>query len=141
MWAFRRVGMLEEAKNVPPFSNTDRSYIPSRWAFVSRQAAAAFTCYLLLDMLGSRKPPANARELFNPELVLLFARLSGVTAAEIKRRALAIAGFAVTFYCVIQGFQSLSATVAVALGLSKVENWRPAFGSVADAYCLKNVWV
>ncbi|KAH8732135.1 membrane bound O-acyl transferase family-domain-containing protein, partial [Phaeosphaeriaceae sp. PMI808] len=25
-------------------------------------------------------------------------------------------------------------------GLSKVESWRPAFGSLSDAYSLKNVW-
>ncbi|KAJ4305439.1 hypothetical protein N0V90_000970 [Kalmusia sp. IMI 367209] len=140
MWSFRRVGTPQEPRNIPPFSKTNPSYVPSRWSFVAQQTAAAVTCYLLLDLLAARKPPANAHELFNPELIPLFSRLSSVTTAEIKRRALTIGGFAVTFYCIIQGFQSFSTAVAVASGLSKVENWRPAFGSVADGYSLKNVW-
>lgn len=40
----------------------------------------------------------------------------------------------------IQGFTSVGALLAVGLGLSKVENWRPAFGSLAEAYSLKNIW-
>ncbi|KAF1953442.1 hypothetical protein CC80DRAFT_494723 [Byssothecium circinans] len=116
------------------------SLYPPRWTFVSQQAFAAITCYLLLGLLGARKPSPNASALFSPDLIPIFTRLNQVTAQEVKLRALTIGGFAVTFYCIIQGLQSIAAATAVGLGLSLVEQWRPAFGSIADAYTLGNVW-
>jgi hypothetical protein len=140
MWSFRHVNSPYEVKNVPPFSAVGSKYIPTKRAFVLKHSTVACICYLLLDLLGARKPPANAAQIFSPDLVPVFSRLGSITTAEIKTRALTITGFALTFYCVIQGFQSLAAAIAVGLGLSKVENWRPAFGSLSDAYSLKNVW-
>lgn len=140
MWSFRHVNSSSEVRNVPPFSKLDPAYVPPKRGFVLQQFSAALVCFLLLDLLAARKPPSNAAQVFNPRLVPVFSRLSEVTAAEVKIRALTIAGFAATFYCVIQGCQSFAAALAVGLGFSPVENWRPAFGSVADAYTLKNVW-
>jgi hypothetical protein len=140
LWSFRQVNTPYEVKNVPEFSLFDPHYIPPRWPFVFRQAASAVVCYLALDLLGQRSPPSNPAQLFNPALIPLFSRLHSVTASEIKLRALTIAGFGVTFFFIIQGFQSFAAALAVGSGLSSVENWRPAFGSIWDAYSLKNVW-
>jgi hypothetical protein len=140
LWSFRQVNTPWEVKNVPTFSTSVPSYVPSRGPFVVQQAAAAWTCYILLDLLAQRAPPANPAQLFDPKLVPVFARWHSVTASEVKLRFLTIAGFAATFYCIIQGFQSMAAALAVGAGVSPVENWRPAFGSVLDAYSLKNVW-
>lgn len=140
LWSFRQVNTPHEVKNVPNFSSNDPQYVPTRRRFVLQQAALAITCYVLLDLLGQRPPPSNPAELFNPALVPLFSRLHEVTSGELKRRALTIIGFAATFFCIIQSFQSFAAALAVGLGLSPVDNWRPAFGSILDAYSLKNVW-
>ena len=140
MWSFRHINTPSQVRNVPPFSKTDANYIPSKCKFVLQQSTAALGCYIILDLLGARKPPANAAQIFNPDLVPIFSRLGSVTTAEIKLRALTIARFGLTFYFVIQGFQSIAAALTVGLGLSKIANWRPAFGSLTDAYSLKNVW-
>jgi hypothetical protein len=140
LWSFRQVNTPYEVKNVPKFSSSDPHYIPPRWTFVLQQAASAVVCYLALDLLGQRPPPSNPAQLFDPALIPLLSRLHSVTASETKLRALTIAGFGVTFFFVIQGFQSFAAALAVGSGLSSVENWRPAFGSIWDAYSLKNVW-
>jgi hypothetical protein len=140
LWSFRQVNTPHEVKNVPKFSSSDPSYVPSRWKFVLQQAISAAVCYLGLDLLGQRPQPSNPSELFSPALVPVLSRLHSVTASEIKLRAMTILGFAVTFFLIIQGFQSFAAALAVGAGLSPVENWRPAFGSILDAYSLKNVW-
>ncbi|KAF2865631.1 membrane bound O-acyl transferase family-domain-containing protein [Massariosphaeria phaeospora] len=140
LWSFRHINSPHSVPSIPPFSTASPAYVPPRRRFVAQQCAVACTCYILLDLLAARPPPANAAQIFNPALVPFFARLGSVTGAEIKLRALSIAGFAFTFYCVIQGFQSLAAAVAVGLGVSGVEEWRPAFGRLADAWRLKNVW-
>jgi hypothetical protein len=125
---------------VPKLSASNPDYIPSRLRFVLQQAVSAVVCYLLLDLLGQRPPPSNAAQLFDPALVPVFSRLHSVTDPEIKVRALSIAGFGVTFFLIIQGLQSFAAALAVGAGLSPVKSWRPAFGSIWDAYSLKNVW-
>jgi hypothetical protein len=140
MWAFRRVNSPYEVKNVPPFSSSDPSFVPSKWTFVAQRLAITATCYLVLDLLAPRTPPTNAAGMFDPSFIPMISRIGDITFSELKRKALMISGFAVTFYCIIQTAQSFGAAVAVASGLSKVESWRPAFGSLTDAYSLKNVW-
>ncbi len=139
MWAFRRVNSPNEVKNVPPFSTSDPSYVPPKWLFVAQRLAITAVTYLVLDLMTLRKPPTDLRA-FDPTLIPMLSRITDVTSAEIKRKALMLGGFAVTFYCLIQCAQSAAAAVAVASGLSKVESWRPAFGSPSDAYSLKNIW-
>ncbi|PVH94908.1 hypothetical protein DM02DRAFT_691959 [Periconia macrospinosa] len=139
IWSFRQVNTPYEVRNVPRFSDFDPNYVPSRATFVLRQAASAIICYLLLDLLSQRPPPTDLSR-FDPALIPLFSRLPSVTAAELRLRALTITGFAVTFFLIIQGAQSFAAALSVATGVSPVRNWRPAFGSIWDAYSLKNVW-
>jgi hypothetical protein len=140
LWSFRHVNTPYEVKHVPHFSSSDPSYVPSKWRFIAQQAAAGIACYLVLDLLAQRAPPVNAAQLFDPALIPVFARWRSVTVSDLRLRALTISGFAVTFFCIIQGTQSLAGALAVGTGVSKVEDWRPAFGDIKDAYCLKNVW-
>jgi hypothetical protein len=139
LWSFRHLDTPSEAKHTPHFDANDKTYIPPRAGFVARQALAAAVCYLVLDLIAQRPPPANPQALFHPSLIPFFARLPSVTAPQVKLRFLSLAGFAVTFYCIIQGATACAASLAVGLGLSDVRSWRPAFGAVADAYSLKKL--
>ena len=139
MWAFRHVNSPYEIKNVPPFTRSNPSYVPSKWTFVAQRLAIATTSYLILDLLALRKPPTNTNAS-DRAFIPMISRIGDVTLSGIERKALMITEFATTFYCLIQCVQSVGVAVAAASGLSKVESWRPAFGSLSDAYSLKNVW-
>ncbi|KAF2686119.1 hypothetical protein K458DRAFT_259394, partial [Lentithecium fluviatile CBS 122367] len=88
--------------------------------------------------LSLRKPPPNAAQLFDPTLVPLFSRLHAATATELKMRALTMAGFGGTFYCIIQGMQSLSATLGAA-GVSSGVPFREL--GVLRFFCAQGVGV
>jgi hypothetical protein len=140
LWSFRHSNPPYEVKDVPHFSSSGPSYVPSKWQWVVQQAVAGAACYLLLDPLPQHAPPVNAAQLFDPALIRVFAWWHSGTVSELRLRALTTSGFAVTLFCTIQGVQSLAAALAVGMSVSRVEDWRPAFGDVRDAYCLKNVW-
>jgi hypothetical protein len=127
LWSFRQVNTPYEVKNVPRFSSLDPHYVPPRWRFVLQQAVVAVTCYLLLDLLGQRAPPSNPAQLFDPALIPIFSRLPEVTLSELKRRALTIAGFAATFFFIIQGFQSFA-------GSTGYRSWSVASGELAACF-------
>jgi hypothetical protein len=137
MWAFRRVNTPYGVKNVPPFSSSDLSFVTRKWAVVCQRLANSAACYLTLDLLALRNPPTNTTGVFDPAYIPIISRIGDVSLLEFKRKALMITGFACTFYCIVQGAQSLAAAVAVASALSEVESWRPAFGSLSDAYSFK----
>ena len=140
MFAFRHLDSKYETKNLPPFSTEDPSYIPPRWLFVLRRVFVAVVCYLIIDLSSARPPPKNGAALFDVALVPVFRRLGSLTSNELKIRLLSTAGFWVTLYCVIEGGNAVASAIAVALGLSKVRDWRPTFGSFSEAYTLRNFW-
>ncbi|KAL9614720.1 MAG: hypothetical protein Q9167_000789 [Letrouitia subvulpina] len=140
MWAFRHLNTKHETKNVPPFSTDDPEYIPPRWRFVLKRTLMAAACYAVLDLAGARPPPKNKGTLFNPAIVPVFRRLGSITYGELKLRILSTTSFWVTLYSLLQGGQAAASAIAVGFGLSNVTDWRPAFGSLSDAYNLRNFW-
>lgn len=140
MLSFRHTNTPYEIRNVPPFRTSDLTYIPSRWTFTVRQAIVAAVCYLTLDLLDFRPPPPNVNEIFSRSRIPLFRRFHEVTGEQWKLRVFSTFGFAFTFFCIIQGFYSAVAAATVGLGLSDVASWRPVFGSLSDAYNLRNFW-
>ncbi|KAI4211716.1 MAG: hypothetical protein LQ351_005490 [Letrouitia transgressa] len=140
MWAFRHLNTRHETKNVPPFSTDDPEYIPPRWHFILKRTLMAAACYAVLDLAGARPPPKNKGSLFNPAIVPVFRRLGSITYGELKLRILSTTSFWVTLYSLLQGGQAAASAIAVGFGLSGVTDWRPAFGSLSDAYTLRNFW-
>lgn len=57
-----------------------------------------------------------------------------------KIQLLSTIGFWVRLYCVIEGSNAVASAIAVSLGLSKARDWRPIFGSLSEAYTLRNFW-
>ncbi|KAF2647244.1 hypothetical protein K491DRAFT_322068 [Lophiostoma macrostomum CBS 122681] len=83
---------------------------------------------------------SEAIDLFRPELVAVFRRLRKVTLEEIKLRLIAFGMFTFTFFNIILYYYSAASAIAVALGISAPKDWRPCFGSLRNAYCLKKIW-
>lgn len=140
MWAFRHLNTKNETKNVLTFSTDDPEYIPTRWHFILKRTLMAVACYVVLDLAGARPPPKNKGSLFNPAIVPVFRRLGSITYGELKLRILSTTSFWVTLYSLLQGGQAAASAIAIGFGLSNVIDWRPAFGSLSDAYTLRNFW-
>ncbi len=138
--SFRHSGTSYEVKNVPRFSSRDPSYIPSRWEFLRQKAATALTCYLVLDLFGLFSDPTTNAASFSPEMIPFFARLDQVSSQEVIRRLVTTLGVGFGVYCVELGVHSIVAFLDVGLGISEVQQWRPLFGSLKDAYTVRRFW-
>lgn len=140
MFALRHINTKYEARNTPPFANSDPNWVPSKATFLTSESAMALLCYLLLDFMAQRPPPANGSQIFNEALIPVFRRLGEVTLPQLRLRALSIAGFAATFWALIRGYAAFAATFTVALGINEPRDWRPPFGSLTQAYSVQNLW-
>ncbi|TGO61259.1 hypothetical protein BOTNAR_0131g00050 [Botryotinia narcissicola] len=84
--AHRNSGTRFEVKNVPPFSEHDRSYIPTRKEFLRSTALRAGICYIIMDVLSSSGDPTRNAELYAPNLVPVFAKLHHHTFEQLLMR-------------------------------------------------------
>lgn len=141
IFSSRFCGTPWEVQNVPPFDRHDARLVPTRAEFLWRNAVGFVICTILLDL--SRWPAGDPKRnavLFSPSRVSLFARLGDVTAQELVVRLITSVMFWFITYITFQGIYSGSAFLTVASGLSKVEVWRPLFGSLADCWSLRQFW-
>ncbi|KAI9644997.1 hypothetical protein NHQ30_007034 [Ciborinia camelliae] len=140
-FTFRYVNTSMEVKNVPQFHRAPgRIGTPSRSVFVLKAIITATLCYLTLDFFSLQPPPETPVTLFSWQSVSLFGRIRQITTSELTVRAIASIIYWVSMFCTIQGTTSFAGGIAVALKLSRVNSWRPIFGSILDAYSLRNFW-
>ena len=138
--SFRWVGTKREVKNVPHFSASDPSYAPSRDTFLRHTATRILACYLIIDLMGLGNDEEVNVVYFDSTKIPFFTRFSEVSLTELFMRLFATLGAGLGIYCSQEGLQSILAFTAVALGLSKPENWRPRFGAIGDAYTIRRFW-
>ena len=131
---------VEELKNLPPFSQSDPDYVPSRSSFLRTKATQCFTYLLILDLtsLGARSPadPKN----FSPDQVPFLTRLNTVSVEEIALRIITSAASGVVIYSLFQAIYCFVAFATVALGLSDCVSWHPLFNSPLDAWSIRQLW-
>lgn len=138
--SFRWSGTKRQVKNVPHFSASDPSYVPSRATFLRQTATKIVACYLVIDLLGLGNDEGMNVANFDSSKIPFLTRLNEIPLAELVTRCSATIGAGVGIYCSQDCLQSMLAFVTVALGLSKVEDWRPRFGAVGDAYSIRRFW-
>lgn len=138
--SFRWSGTKRQVKNVPHFSASDPSYVPSRAAFLRQTATKIVVCYLVMDLLGLGNDEGMNVANFDSSKIPLLTCLNEISLAEFVMRCSATVGAGVGIYFAQDCFQSMLAFVTVALGFSKVEDWRPRFGAVGDAYSIRRFW-
>ena len=136
----RACGTPHEAKNVPPFRAADPLWAPPRSAFLARTALWAVAFQLLFDVQSTLDDPDAAAARFAPSRVPYFSRWHEVSREETITRLV----FAPAFWSL--GAVSITLMVApfalawVGLGGSEPKNWKPIFGSPADAYTVRRFW-
>ena len=131
-----------EVKNVPPFSASDRNYVPSRSAFLRHNAVVSLICYLVVDFfsLAGQSPESNA-VTFASQRVPFFTRLGEIEGEQLAIRIIASLTLWLNIYCITRMGYSILAVVAVGTGFSReVSAWRPPFGRLAEAYTVRRFW-
>lgn len=134
---FRYIGTPYQARNVPHFSASDPSYVPSRLNFLSRKAIIFLISFIVLDLtnLGADVPLD-----FSPKTIPLFTRVSHVTSQQLLTRLMTTLGYGIVVCSFQQLIQSIWALIDIGFGFSKVESWRPLFGSPEEAYTVRRFW-
>ena len=135
--SFRYIGTPYQARNVPHFSASDPSYIPSRSNFLSRKAIIFLISFIVLDLINlCADPPLD----FSPKTIPLFTRVSHVTGQQLLTRLITTLGYGIAVSSFQQLVHSLAALIDVGFCFSKVELWRPLVGSPEEAYTLRRFW-
>ena len=138
--SFRCSGTPYEVKNVPLYSSTRPSYIPSRAEFFRHKLLVFSLSYLMLDLatLGAQ-PDLNAT-LYAPGNIPFFSRLGEMTGERFATRVATTLGFWVSLYCSLQLYTNIIPFLSVACGITSVKACRPTFGSLNKVYTLRGLW-
>jgi hypothetical protein len=144
VFSIRGVGTRWQAKNtpsLPAFYNLN-GRVPTRGRFLLRQTVIFLWQYLVLDVifaLGLQQDPDDAvqQHALGTEFMYLSAtreqwqtRIFGSIFAHLLAGRVLIDIFSHRFISII----------AVALRIHSPADWPPAFGSMLDAYTIRNYW-
>ena len=135
----RNVGTAFEIKGIPPFSQRDPNYVPSKGRFLSQSVMRLVSCYLTLDLLTFASQPDQNPILYQHDRIP-WKNPANLSVEHLIVRSASTLGFWVGLYCVIQAYMGAIAFVLVALDLNEVRHWPPGFGPVSEAYTLRRFW-
>lgn len=135
--SFRYIGTPYQVRNVPYFSASDPSYIPSRANFLSRKATIFLLSFTVLDLINLGADPGLD---FSPETIPLFTRVRHITGQQLLTRLITTLGYGIAVCSFQQLVHSLTALIDVGFGFSKAESWRPLLGSPKEAYTVRRFW-
>ena len=127
-------------KNVPPFSRKDIEYVPTRVGFLVRHVFKCCVYIVILRLSSKLGEPAKNPVLFSSAQVPFFMRVREVSFLEVKTRLLGTLGYWTVQYLVIEVLYGILAILAITLRLTGVNVWPPVFGSVDEAWCLRQFW-
>lgn len=127
-----------QVKNVPTFSSKDPTYVPSRGRFLLRTLAFG-ALWLALHDFGVWQPfPMD--HIITADKQGFFGRIREVTSEELLLRFVAV----MFFWTRAMASLSLAVTyitfAAVALGIHEPRDWPPTFGSLNEAYSVRQFW-
>ena len=136
----RYIGSPYQARNTPPYSYTNPSYIPSRSAFLLKRAVVLIICYLAIDLTSHLNQPVTNPTTYAESRVPFLTRLQDVTIDELVKRTMTTIFYLGGTYVVVQGYYSGLAFLSVASGLDYPGLWRPFCGPITQAYTIRGFW-
>lgn len=134
----RNVSTPYQIKNLPRFSKSDPTYVPSRHRFLLNKLSTLLVAYLILDLLTCQPAPDLA--LFSSDQEYFFRRLHEVTWREIGFRILTNFNLWASCTCLIQYIYAIVALVCVGSGFWEPLDFPPLIGRVKDDYSIRNHW-
>lgn len=135
----RGPGTPFEAKGIPPFSSTDPQWIPSPVIFILWRLAVIVSCFFVNDYVVNVRMALD-HELMLPSRVPFFTRSGEVTRDDVVTRLVVGVSTWLSGYCLMQIFFGFPALISVWFKPNDVALWRPAFGSLLDAYTVRGFW-
>jgi hypothetical protein len=135
----REIGNPYVIKRVPPFSNSDKAYVPSRGMFLLRKIITFSISYLALELFSIPSKPGNL-EMFSETKEHLFRRLHEISYEEAMVRAIATIAFYVNAVLVLSAIYDFFSIVFVGLWLTSPSYWPPPFSSFLEAYTIRQFW-
>jgi hypothetical protein len=132
--SYRFINTPFQIENVPPVSTRNTK------AFLWRKTGVVVCSYLLLDLINSTADPAISLKYFTPDKVSLLYRMNEASVEELVIRAFTTLAAGISLNCVQGGMYNLFGLLSVGLGLSTPKEWPPFYGSLREAYTLRNFW-
>lgn len=136
----RGIGTIYQTKNVPPFPPYFRDGANLKKKFIVRQIVIGVWQYLLADV-----GIALLRALTEEERLTFYGSreewiwLNG-TATQWRLRFLATIVFWVTLKAILDLIYRFCSVFATATCITSMHEWPPLFGSITNAYTLRNLW-
>lgn len=127
-------------KNIPPFSRTRPSHVPSRSKFLSLSLLECVVCTYLLRLIPTLGDSNNNPTLFSLDKVPILWRDRALPREELAVRLLGVAGYWIVQYIVIRLAYGMVSLLVVSLGISTVKACAPVFGSLDQAWSIRQFW-
>ena len=135
----RGPGTSWEVKGLPNFSSSDPQWIPSPIVFIAWKLAIIVPCFFLNEYVMDARLAVD-HNLMLPSRVPFLTRIDEITQDEVVARLIIGVCTWTSGYCLMQIFFGCPALIAVCFKPSDVALWRPAFGSIQDAYTVRGFW-
>lgn len=123
----RHSGTSFAVSNVPAFDSKNPTYTPSRISWLASTSLYVAISYILLDLVALANDPEMAATMAAAEKVPFFSRISDVTLEEALQRLVAVMSVWILAVPVIYLSKRMAPILFVALGLQRVEQYKPLF--------------
>lgn len=123
----RHSGTAFEVANVPAFDSKNPTYTPSRISWLASTTFYVAISYLLLDLVALANDPEMSATMAAADKVPFLSRLSEVTLEEVFQRLMAMIFVWILAVPVIYLSKRVAPILFVAMGLQKVEQYKPLF--------------
>ena len=137
--SIRGLGTTFEVKYVPQWSATDSKYIPSPTSFVATRLITILLCIYLNSWCIKTRARVD-QTLVQQSKIPFFTRINEITIDDVQTRFTIGLIQWVQGYCILQFLFGIPGLIIVLLNPSELQNMRPDFGPVSEAYTLRGWW-
>ncbi|KAI4252327.1 MAG: hypothetical protein LQ352_004355, partial [Teloschistes flavicans] len=137
----RKVGTPWQVKNTPAYSR-DPSYIPTRTSFILYRILTTTATILVIDLLSQvdSTPEKNSYRFSEDKVYIFTGNASNLEPSQILNRLVIVLIYWLCTGILIDAFFNIRPTISVLLHIKSVQDYRPNFGSITEAYTIRQFW-
>lgn len=137
----RNVNTPWQVKGTPQYSS-DPSYIPSRTSFILYRLLTITTITLIVDLLSQQESTLEENSVrFSTDKVQIFTGTGeNLEPAQILFRFITVLVYWFSLAIIIEAYFNIWSVPSVLLHTKSVQEYRPNFGSVTEAYTIRQFW-